>query len=179
MANPRLEEIGTIRCTHGVAGELRLQWDAANVCNNKSIESVFLRIDGIPIPFFVESIRAKGVDCAIIKLDDISTPEQASRYVGCRVLADGATLPDPSAMGEPIQPMDELVGFSLISAQGVMVGEIVEVNNYSGNIVFTLNDSAGRELMVPAAPELIDRIDSKTRSITIQLPNGLLDLFLG
>ena len=67
----------------------------------------------------------------------------------------------------------EIVGYSITDAgTGQTVGKIASIDDSTINILFCLED--GR--LIPASEELITDIDQENRIITINIPQGLLEL---
>ena len=66
-----------------------------------------------------------------------------------------------------------LVGFTIVdAATGRHVGVIDNVDVSTLNILFCLED----DTLIPAAEELIEGIDTERKEITLNIPEGLLDL---
>ncbi|MDD3567367.1 MAG: ribosome maturation factor RimM [Bacteroidales bacterium] len=171
MNQPHLTEIGKIQKTHGVNGELQVSWSTDFYPEDHNFESVFLVIEGIPIPFFVQSIRMKGADSSIITLDEIGTIQQAEELVGLKVMAEVKSSGSSDEL-----TLDDLVGFIVITNRGVQLGTIEVLQDYAGNLVFELQTASGNELLIPASPELIVEIDEDSKSIIMELPEGIADL---
>ena len=55
------------------------------------------------------------------------------------------------------------------------LGVITEINDYSGNLVLTIEKN-GTELLVPLHEELVEQIDEQNRILTLKLPEGLISL---
>ncbi len=56
------------------------------------------------------------------------------------------------------------------------LGEVVDVDTTTVNTLFVVGQEDGEELLVPAQEEFIQGIDQKRKLITVELPEGLLDL---
>lgn len=174
MDHPQLVEIGSIQRTHGVNGELQVSWVNDYSPEQQNLESVFIEIDGIPIPFFITSLRNKGGTSALIKLDDFDSINDVNELVGCKIFAEGNNmLQDDEEMY-----LDDLVGYNLINQKGILLGEIKSLEDYSGNEVFNVVHISGKEIIVPASPDLIIEISEETRSVSMEIPEGLIDLYL-
>lgn len=171
MNQPLITEIGKIQKTHGVNGELQVRWSNDFYPEDHKLESVFLIIEGIPIPFFIKSIRSKGSNLALIKLEDTETLNQAENLVGRKVAAE---IEGKQASDELF--LDDLVGFAVISNRGVQLGTIENLQDYSGNLLFEVSGPTYKELLLPASPELILEIDEESKTIVMNLPEGITDL---
>ena len=59
---------------------------------------------------------------------------------------------------------------------GKAVGEIRSVDDSTINTLFELETIDGNDLLVPASDELISAVDTERQTITMELPEGLLEL---
>lgn len=161
-------KIGKLGKTHGVRGEISFLFDD-DVFDRTDADYLILRVDGILVPFFIEEYRFKSDANAIVKFDGIDTQERARELTGCdvyfpRSLAEG----DEGDISWSI-----LVGFDILEADsGKAVGRIAAIDDATMNILFELED--GR--LVPASEDLITAIDQEARTITMHIPEGLLEL---
>ena len=76
IARESLIEIGRFAKPHGINGELTATIDYEGL-ETTELKCIFCEIDGIPVPFFVESERQKGVS-VLLTIDGISDERQAS-----------------------------------------------------------------------------------------------------
>ena len=161
-------KIGRLGKTHGVRGEISFLFDD-DVFDRVDADYLVLEVDGILVPFFMEEYRFKNDSNAIVKFEDIDTQQRAQQLTGCdvffpRALADS----DDSELSLSI-----LVGFDLVDAESnKTIGRIASIDDSTANILFCLED--GR--LIPASDDLITEIDQQSRTITMRLPEGLLDL---
>ncbi|PKP36124.1 MAG: 16S rRNA processing protein RimM [Bacteroidetes bacterium HGW-Bacteroidetes-15] len=171
MNHPLFTEIGTIQRTHGVNGEVQVNWTNDFYPEDHNLESVFLQIEGIPIPFFIKSLRNKGQESSLIRFDEIDSIDQASELVGLKIFAEIRGKETDNELY-----LNDLVGFTIITNIGVKLGVIEEFQDFSGNLVFQVINSAGNEMLIPAATEFIIDIDEASKTIIMELPEGLADL---
>lgn len=175
MNLPQLFEIGSVQRTHGVNGEIQVNWiNDFNPDENK-LESVFIEIDGIPIPFFITSLRSKGQSSSLIKFGDVDTIVSADELVGMRILSPQSS---ESQNSEDEIYIEDLVGYQLIDQKGVLIGNIESHEDYAGNTVFVVKHTAGKEIVVPVTPELITDVDEENKHVIMIVPEGLVDLYL-
>ena len=171
MNHPQLSEIGVIRKTHGVNGEVQVNWTHGFNPDETKLESVFLQIEGIPIPFFIKSIRNKGAEDSLILLDEIETIEQANPMVGLKVFADVISKTNDDELY-----LDDLVGYTIVSSIRHQIGIVEELQDYSGNLVFQVINNAGSEVLIPASSDLIIEINEESKTIIMEIPEGLMEL---
>lgn len=134
-------------------------------------EPLFVLTDGLATPLFFNSFQRRGKDKALVCFDDIDTPYRATLIVGCEAVAFEDRDQDEELYYE------DMVGFRLIDNGSGRVGEITEYQDSENNPLFYVIMD-GVEVIVPVADELIEEIDEDGESITMRLPEGLVDLYL-
>ena len=161
-------KIGKLGRTHGVKGEISFLFDDG-VFDRVDADYLVLDIDGILVPFFMEEYRFKSDSNALVKFEDIDSQERAQQLTGIDVYFPHA-LTDSD---EDTISWAAIVGFDIIDSESKKsIGRIASVDDTTINILFELED--GR--LIPASEDFIIAIDQKTRRITMQLPEGLLNL---
>jgi 16S rRNA processing protein RimM len=161
-------QIGKLGKTHGVKGEISFLFED-DIFDRVDADYLILKVDGIFVPFFIEEYRFKSDANAIIKFEDIDTQERARELTGCEVYfpRELADSDDGSISWAAI------VGFDIIDAEsGNKIGRISTIDDTTINILFELEDGS----LIPASENLITAIDQQARTITMQLPEGLLNL---
>jgi 16S rRNA processing protein RimM len=68
------------------------------------------------------------------------------------------------------------VGFRMEDVRHGELGEVVEVDTATVNTLFVVEQEDGEELLVPAQEEFIVEINQEKKLITVELPEGLLNL---
>ena len=161
-------KIGRLGKTHGVKGEVSFLFDD-DVFDRVDADYLVLMVDGILVPFFMEEYRFRSDTTAIVKFCDIDTQERARELTGCDVYFPRAlTDSDEGSMS-----WAEIVGYSIVDAStGQTVGKIASIDDATINILFCLEDGT----LIPASEELITSVDQENRIITIDIPEGLLEL---
>lgn len=159
--------IGRIGKTHGVKGELSFLFDD-DVFDRVDCDYLVLDVDGILVPFFIEEYRFKSDSNAIVKFCDVDTQPRAAELTGCDVYFPRALVDEDD---EPSLSM--LVGFNIVEANsGKTIGRIDAIDESTANLLFELED--GR--LIPANDDLIHNIDTKKRTLWMDIPDGLLEL---
>ena len=69
----------------------------------------------------------------------------------------------------------DLLGYDVVENRK-MLGKIESVDDTTANYLFIIRTPDGKEVMVPVADEFIAGIDTDTRTISLDLPEGLLDI---
>jgi len=161
-------KIGRIGKAHGVKGEVTFNFND-DVFDRVDAEYLILEVDGILIPFFMEEYRFRSDSTALVKFEDIDTQDRARELTNCDVYFPR----ELSDNDEEEISWSFLVGFSIVDAQsGKNVGTIASIDDNTMNILFELEDGT----LIPASEELIRDIDKDNKTITIALPEGILEL---
>ena len=165
-------KIGRLGKPHGVKGEVSFQFDD-DIFDRVDADYLILEIDGILVPFFIEEYRFRSDELALMKFADIDTAEQARELTGCSVFfnrehADG----DTDSMS-----WAEIIGYHIVDAASRQpVGTIATVDDSTINTLFEVTTKEGQDLLIPADEDLIADVDKEARTITMTIPEGLLDL---
>ena len=161
-------KIGRIGKAHGVKGEVSFNFDD-DVFDRVEAKYLILEVDGILVPFFMEEYRFRSDSTALVKFEDIDTQERARELTNCDVYFPRDLADDE----EEVLTYSFLVGFDIIDANtDKKVGTIASIDESTLNILFELEDGT----LIPASEELITDIDKNNKTITIALPEGILDL---
>jgi 16S rRNA processing protein RimM len=164
--------IGRLGKPHGVKGETSF-WFSDDVFDRLDADYLVLEIDGILVPFFIEEYRFRSDDLVFVKFEDIDTEDRARELTGCKVYFPR----EHSEADESHLTWSEIVGYQVIDAQsGAPLGTISRVDDATINTLFDVTTPDGDDLLIPANEELITDVDKKARTITMTIPEGLLDL---
>lgn len=171
----KLVEIGRIQRAHGIKGELHVVLHS--IAPDELPEQlgwVFLDIDGIPTPFFAERARPKSTSSIIVKLRDIDSIDDTQPLLGLTLLVASSLLPQ---LDDDEIALADLVGYTVSSPQHGDIGKIVDFEDYGPNAVFVLRPlGTQRDVLIPAADELIVEVDMDQQRLLMELPEGLFDL---
>lgn len=162
-------KIGLFNKPHGIHGELSFTF-TDDIFDRVECDYVVCMLDGILVPFFIEEYRFRSNSTALVKLEGIDTVERARMFTNIEVYF-------PSKFAEESEA-DELtwnffVGFTVRDIHAGELGEVVDVDDLTMNVLFVV-EHEGEELLIPAQEELIVEIDQMHRTITMNLPEGLL-----
>ena len=193
IAEEEVYKIGTLTRVHGLKGELSFSF-TDDVWDRADAEYLVLRVDGILVPFFLEEYRFRSDSVALLKFLDIDSSDEAQPYVGCEVLFPQSLTPEEDP--EDLR-WSHFTGFQVyLSGEAVPFGVIGSVDESTSNVLFYINpfktevgeenatnpaseDSlrlSTDEVIIPAVEEFIIDVDHQSRRLTMELPDGLLDL---
>ena len=128
-------------------------------------------VDGLLVPFFIEEYRFKTDSSALVKFLDIDSSEQAQQLVGSTVYFENKFIEEGS---EDEVSLNYFIGFTVKDGE-TYIGKIIDIDDQTENWLFVI-EHGDDELLIPAHEEFITDIDHQNRTITMDLPNGLIDL---
>jgi 16S rRNA processing protein RimM len=167
--------LGHVSKPFGFKGEIIAYFDVDDPGRYQNMESVFLLIEGKLIPFFIQNIRFKPHSReAVIRLQDVNSEEKAQHLCGSEMYLPLTEL--PSLKGNAFY-FHEVENFLVVDKRKGSIGSIVQVLDLPGNPIFQIQQG-DKEIMVPARDEFIEKVDRDKRTIYIQAPDGLIDLYL-
>ena len=149
-------KIGYVARVHGLAGEVDFVF-TDDVFDRAETDCLFLMLDGLPVPFFIDSYRFKNGSTAIMKFDEIDTVERAQTLCGADVYFPLADVPERD---EAPLTWNYLTGFLVEDVATGVIGTVDYVDDRNANL----------------HEDFLAAIDEKARRITLKLPEGLLNL---
>ena len=166
--------IGRFVSTHGVKGELLLQHSLGKKSSLKGLKAIFLEQNKNElVPWFVESTKIRSEDATLVKLEGVDTREAATRFLQQTAWITDEDNTKFSARRSP----RSLLGYLLVD-NGKELGDIKEVIEQPQQVLCRL-DISGKEVLVPLHEASLRKIDHKNRRVNVELPEGLLDIYLG
>ena len=175
ITREELIAIGHYNKPHGVAGELSATVDV-EIDVLGALSCLVSEMDGIYVPFFVNSLRPKTSETVLLTIDGINSEQEASRLVNHDIYALKREFRQESDEADADgYPLDYFIGFELQDSDGTRVGEIVQVDEQTENAIFIVDDGES-ELLLPASDDLIVEFDLDKKVMVMDLPQGILDL---
>lgn len=166
-----LTVIGEIIKTHGINGELSATMDSE--VDPDELRCIVLTMDGIPVPFFIESWRTRGAESILLTLEGIESDSEASLLTGKEIFAFKKDLPE-NENGDGFFAGD-LIGWTL-EANGSEIGTIENFDDSTINLLLIVRDKSEKNILIPLAEEFIEGLDFEKKIISMDLPEGLLTL---
>lgn len=165
-------KIGLFNKPHGIHGELQFTF-MDDIFDRVDCDYLICLLDGIFVPFFIEEYRFRSDSTALVKLEGIDTAERARMFTNVEVYFP-VKHAEEAEDGE--LSWNFFVGFRMEDVRHGELGEVVEVDTTTVNTLFVVEQEDGEELLVPAQEEFIVEINQEKKLITVELPEGLLNL---
>ena len=125
----------------------------------------------------------------LVHFKEVPDYETANRLAGCHCLArrDDPTIAqilqkqtltdaDPTALFDGSQMAKSLLGYSVRTVEGKLIGVVSEVSITEFQTTLTVTEPSDTEHLVPLVEEFVVALDPQRKNLTMSLPDGLLDL---
>ncbi len=165
--------IGKLVAVHGLKGELLLKHELGKKTSLKDLKAIFIEEKkGSFLPYFLESTKIKTEDEVYIKLENIDSREAALKLSAKKVWLPEADFKKFAAKNAPAS----MVGYTIIH-NTESLGEILELIEQPHQLLCRL-EIEGKEVLIPLHEETLKKVDHKKKEVTVELPDGLLDVYL-
>ena len=162
--------IGQLAKPHGIKGEVAFNFTDDIFDRTDECDYLVCLMDGIMVPFFIEEYRFKSDTVALVKFEGVDTAEQARRFTNIEVY-----FPIKYAEESDELSWSYFVGFCIIDEQLGELGNVEAVDESTINTLFVVTRPNGEELLIPAQEAFITDMDHKLRTITMDLPEGMVE----
>ncbi|RYY89873.1 MAG: 16S rRNA processing protein RimM [Chitinophagaceae bacterium] len=167
-------KIGKLVAAHGLKGELILKHSLGKKTALKGLQALFIE-EGKDrfLPWFIASARMKSEEEVVLQLQDIDTREKALKLTQKEVWLAEKDFQQHSGKTAPIS----LLNYMLVEA-GKELGTILEVIEQPHQVLCRI-EVEGKEALIPLNEDTIRTIDRKKKQVHVELPDGLLEIYLG
>ncbi|MBL8051465.1 MAG: 16S rRNA processing protein RimM [Anaerolineales bacterium] len=160
--------IGFLRRPHGVMGEMIMDLHTDFPERIKPGRKVYLGDTHESATLGSVRAHANGM---LVTIRGLETPEAVGRFRNHWVYVKSSEVPS-LPQGQVYKY--ELIGLQVIDDAGNPLGELTEVLETGANDVYIVRDEAGKEILLPAIPEVILKVDMDSKVITVHLIDGLI-----
>ena len=165
--------LGKITRKHGLQGNVYLKLDTDQPDMYNKLESIFVDINGLLVPFFIAKQSWSKGETLIISFRN-SSEALVNQTLGKDVYLPLTTLPELT--GNKFY-YHEVVGFEIREEDGKSCGTIESINDQTGQHYFVLA-LAGKQIVIPIIKDWILELNREEKYIQMSLPEGLMDVFL-
>ena len=166
--------IGKIVSCFGLKGEMIVVHHLGKKIVVSKIKILFLeqKKDEL-LPYFIEYIRKKGDEEFYLKLEGIDSKESASKFIRRDLWMKEEEVQMHTLKSNPIG----WVGYHVLD-QNLDLGPILEIIEQPHQVLCRLEINT-REVLIPINEQTLEKVDHKSKSVLLTLPDGLLAVYLG
>jgi len=165
--------IGSVLKPKGLKGELHMYVDFEGLENIK-LTNIFIETAGKLVPYFVESIKYLQKNAAYLFLEDVDTIEKAALLSRKDIYLPNKLKPKKKKSEFTLL---DLVGFTAIDENEGELGKITDVHEYPQQLLAAVTYK-NCEVLFPLNEETVKGIDVVKNIVTVDLPDGLLEIYL-
>ena len=166
--------LGTIVSKFSFKGEVLVKVDTDDPETYTTLESVFIAMGNELVPFFMEKVRLHKSNLLRIKFEDIDDEPAADTLMRADLYLPLAAL--PKLEGNKFY-YHEVIGFAVKDTRLGHIGMLKSINDASSQPLFEIEDD-GKEILIPIHDEFIKEVDRASKTILVETPEGLIDLYL-
>jgi 16S rRNA processing protein RimM len=164
--------LGTLTKPHGTKGSVLLWFKDLKAEDIKDKGTVFVEIDGLLVPFFMEDFQKKSRDFAILKFEGINSETRVKEFAGAHVYLLKEQV---KRKKKPVSGLPQLSGYRVNDLHKGFVGIAGEIAGIASNPLLQVQHE-GRDFLVPFHEDIILEINDKEMVIVIEAPEGLFEL---
>ncbi len=165
--------IGKIVATHGLDGTVVMTHIIGHSDWLKKEDILFLELNKDSyIPFFLTKVKATGNDEYLLNFEDTATVESARRLVSKHVYVKEDVL-TKHAQDSPLL----WIGFKVMDKEHGELGVIEDIMEAPTQWLAKLTYK-NKEVLLPLVEQTIQQVDLEKKTIKMNLPEGLLEVYL-
>ena len=151
--------VAKILKSNGTQGDLLIGLLDITIEDLDTREPVYVIFDGLPVPFFIDSVTRRGNTRAIVHLTDIDSLQDAEEVVGREILLDAEFEEEDE---------EDFTGWALYDKER-LIGTVTGLEDIPGNPCLSIDGT-----LVPLHEDFILEADPETRRLVMDLPEGLV-----
>lgn len=154
-------QIAKVLKSNGIDGDILIGIRDIEIQDIDLKEPVFIYFDGLPVPFFIESISPKGTGKAIVHITDVNSLKDAEEIVGEGIFIDAE---------EEDEQENDFIGWEVFD-KGERIGAVTGIEPIPGNLCLYIG-----EKLIPLHEDFIIEADSQKKELFLELPEGIMSL---
>lgn len=166
--------VGKIVKKYSFKGELLVKLDTDEPEIYEDMESVFVELRNNLVPFFIESSQLHKSELLRVKFEDVDSEADADALLKCDLYLPLEFLPK---LEDDKFYFHEVIGFTVEDVNFGTVGIVKSINDSTAQALFEI-DRDGIEILIPMNDAFIKKVDKKKKVITVETPEGLIELYL-
>ena len=166
--------LGKIVKKYSFKGEILAKLDTDQPELYENLDAIFLNLRNNLVPFFVERSQLHKSELLRIKFEDVDEEGDADAIMKSDLYLPLDLL--PKLEGNKFY-FHEVIGFTVEDVNYGKVGTIKAINDSTSQSLFEI-DRDGIEILIPLNDEFIVKVDRENKTVLVETPEGLIDLYL-
>lgn len=164
-------EIGQIVNTFGIKGMVKVNPFTDDISQFEEMKSILVDKKGNIVEMQIEEVKYSK-NQVLLKLKGIETIEEAEKYRNCYLKLQrekARKLPENTYF------IADLIGLEVITDEGKLLGKVEDIYNAGASDIYVIKDELGKQILLPAIKEVIQKVDLEQEKITVHLIKGLVE----
>ncbi len=166
--------IGHTKKARGFKGALRVALHEPYLEDFFATEVVFLKLNEQLLPFFIKEIVEEGD--LVVCFEEVDTKESAQKLTGKELFLAEKDIRSATGQGSSAKLKEEqFIGFTIFDKTYGEVGTIEEIVALPQQAMAIVRYNR-KEILIPLSDAFIEEIEKSNRILSMDLPEGLLNL---
>ena len=170
-------QLGYLIKTHGLRGQIVAHFDVDDVSAYTKLKTVYLTLASAPtklVEHHIEKVQPQSGNKVLLKLRGINRIEEAEPLRGSQLHLPLAALPE---LEKDQFYFHDVIGFTVVDESMGKLGTVENFYELPQQDMLAMSYQ-GQEVLIPVVDELISHADHAKKEIYVNLPDGLLDVYL-
>lgn len=163
-------EVGQIVNTNGLKGTLKVKPLTDDITRFEELEIIYIEKDSQLIEFKIQEVRYNK-NMVLLKLEGLDDIREAEKYKNFYLKINRKNAVE---LEEDSYFIVDIINSEVFLDTGELLGKVVDVFPTGSNDVYTVRDSDGKEILLPAIEDVIKDVDIKNKKIIVHLLEGLI-----
>lgn len=164
-----LLEVGQVVNTYGIKGFVKVVPLVDNNNQFKDFKVLYIQEKHNIHELQIEEVKFSK-NLVLLKFKGIETIEQAEELRNLYLQAKRSDI----KLEEGAHFIVDLIGLEVYTEEGILLGKLKEVLQPGANDVYIVEDEAKKEILLPAIPDVVKKIDIANNKMIIKLLEGLI-----
>jgi 16S rRNA processing protein RimM len=163
--------LGQISKIHSYDGTVSVKVERIFSENMPELESVFLEIEGKPVPFFISSCLQAGPEILRLKFEGYESGAKVKEFRDAKVF-----LTTESFYENISDSLHSLIDYKVFSQDNEFAGKVKEVIQNPGQWLMNIINDSGKEILLPLHEDFVKDIKHSKKVIIMVFPEGIKDI---
>ena len=164
--------VGYISKKIGFRGKISIKINIGNPKDYLDIDFIYIDIENQLIPFKVTSCLHKKNIFLELKIEDINDEKSIAKLLNKNIFLNKKYLKKENVEHLTI---DKFINYSVFN-QNEKIGFVVKIIKQKSQNLIIVESNQKKEILIPLVADFIKEIDEKNKTLSLDLPKGLIDL---
>ena len=163
-------EIGQVVNIFGIKGMIKVKPFTENIKRFDKLTKIYIKKKNTEKEYEIEEVKYHK-NMVLIKLKGIDTVEEAEK------LRDGylqVDRKDEEPLEEGTYYIVDMIGLEVYTDDENILGKLEDIYNTGSNDIYVVKNEQGKQILLPAISEVIQKIDMENKKIIVHLIEGLI-----